>query len=236
MKTVSASMKNALANIETSLLEKGFKTPTESGSSSLTTGQTKQERVRLRFHGKGHGGIGYAENSRGGEVEHKIQVDENGNALPPSLTLQEWSWIDEELNSSAMYPTDKRKITDKFEDSFLPVLIQGQAALTPCSFKPLLEAVTELRILKPTQYLNEDEKIIFLEKVVERLEAKKYSYLTVREGIDDLLDRHEGSFFPDIEVLHKYIGPKQYMLVARMKKLHEMLMRRHQLTNSKDRT
>tara|TARA_R110000772_G_scaffold9232_1_gene30347 strand:- start:868 stop:1584 length:717 start_codon:yes stop_codon:yes gene_type:complete len=229
LKTHSTSIRDALASIDISQLKPDIKTQTENGSNSLTIGLTKPDKVQLKYHGSGHGGTGFAVHSKGGEVQHQIQMDQQGFAAEPQLTGQDWLLIDEEIRNESNNFYDKIVPSEKFEDGYLPVLIQGKAALRASPFEQTLTRLTRLKLRKPTQTMNESEISVFLEDTCEMLEKRGYCYRAIDEGITQLLEREDEKFFPTDKVLLKYIHPIHWKLKQRVDKLDEMLMRRHNL-------
>lgn len=235
-------VKDCLPDLETLRPTLDTPAPTKSGYVSLITGQTKPGKVPLKFHGTGRGGIGYAVHSKGGEVKHEIQTDQHGFALEPSLTAHDWRLIDEEnvkargntrrrLGSNGIETIedyDKIQVSEEFEDRFLPVLIQGQAALTASPFEHTLTRLTRLKLRKPTQGMSEEETAIFLEDTCEMLEKRGYCYRAIDQGITNCQEREDSPFFPTDKILLKYIHKEHWELQERIEKLHEMIARRHQ--------
>jgi len=229
LKTHLTSMKDVLKNIDTSQLKPDTKTRTESGNNSLIIGQTKQAKVQLKYRGSERGAIGFAAHSKGGEVQHPIEMDSNGFAEEPHLTAQKWLLIDTEIRNESNELHDKIAPNSSFEDEYLPVLIQGRAALKTSPFEHTLTRLTRLKLRKPTMTMSEREVSIFLEDTCEMLEKRGYCYRAIDEGITKLLEREDEKFFPTDKVLLKYIHPIHWKLKKRVEKLDELLMRRHNL-------
>ena len=195
------------------------------GKSSMIIGSPDQDRLPLNFVGRERGVTGCVKLKSGEEITHAIQIGTAGLPVAPQLTGQDWRLIDIEIQTEIYTEPRKFNVSEEGKNKLLPVLIQGKAAIRPAPFEYVITRLTRLKLLKPTQRMDETEVSSFLSDVAELLIEREFCYTAIDDGIKALLRQEKGEFFPTIERLEHYIYPIHFKMKRRYDKLHEVLSR-----------
>ena len=132
----------------------------------------------------------------------------------PVLTGQELRLIDAELKNRNNGLHDRAIITSSFVEKITPWLIQARAALQEPDYEAVITLLTRLRFQLPTQNMSAEVSAVFLEDRYEII--KCYGFFAIKKGIDEIYKYHDGDFFPSPRVMHKYMGPINTQLNARV--------------------
>ena len=126
---------------------------------------------------------------------------------------------------------DKQFVDDEREVELMPVLIQAKAVLNQGDLETVRQSIIKrlalLALSRPTQNMQAEAKAALFAHLARKLVSKGFSYEMIEQGIDELDEREKDKFFPNMEVLMRYIYPIWYQHKRRTDKLEEMLTRRH---------